>query len=418
MYKRITQCRICGNKNLVSLLKLGEQALTGIFPKSKQDVITSGPLELVKCHPLKEGDEVCHLVQLNHSYESSEMYGLNYGYRSGLNQSMVRHLRNDIVAHATSLVNIADSDLIVDIGSNDSTLLQNYPTDKNLLLLGIDPTGKKFSKYYPEHIQLVPDFFSAQAVQKKAPGRKAKIITSIAMFYDLEEPLLFVKEIMESLADDGIWVFEQSYLPLMLSTNAYDTVCHEHLEYYALVQIKWMLDRVGFKIIDVALNDTNGGSFRITAAKENSKLPVSDSVKKVTESENKLGLNTLKPYEEFKQNISKHRQELSDLINKLTAEGKKVFGYGASTKGNVILQYCGFTTKEIPYIAEVNEDKFGSFTPFTHIPIISEKEALQLKPDYYLVLPWHFRAGIIEKEKDFRKNGGKFIFPLPAIEIV
>jgi len=204
----------------------------------------------------------------------------------------------------------------------------------------------------------------------------------------------------------------------MLSTNAYDTVCHEHLEYYALEQIKWMMDKAGFRIIDVALNDTNGGSFRVTVAKEKSAHPVSDSVMKIVEKEKQMGLTTLKPYEEFKQNISKHKQELSELVSKLEKDGKKVFGYGASTKGNVILQYCGFTTKEIPYIAEVNEDKFGHYTPYTHIPIISEKEASTMKPDYYLVLPWHFRKGILEKEKEFRKNGGKFIFPLPSIEIV
>lgn len=417
MYKRITQCRICGNKNLVSLLNLGEQALTGIFPKSVTDIVTSGPLALVKCHPHNEDDKVCHLVQLQHSYDNSEMYGLNYGYRSGLNQSMVRHLR-EIVNYATSLVELKENDLIVDIGSNDSTLLQSYPADKNLLLLGIDPTGKKFAKYYPSHIQLVPDFFSARILQQKVPARKAKIITSIAMFYDLEEPLLFVKEIMDSLADDGVWIFEQSYLPLMLSTNAYDTVCHEHIEYYALEQIKWMTDKTGFRIIDVVLNDTNGGSFRVTVTKEKSGYPASASVNKVLESEKQRGLTTLKPYEEFRESISKHKQELCKLISRLNSEGKKVFGYGASTKGNVILQYCGFSAKDIPFIAEVNEDKFGSCTPHTRIPIIPEKEALAMKPDYYLVLPWHFREGIIEKEKEFRENGGKFIFPLPAIEIV
>ncbi len=417
MYKRITQCRICGNKNLVSLLNLGDQALTGIFPKSVEDKITSGPLELVKCHPINPYDKVCNLVQLNHSYESEEMYGLNYGYRSGLNQSMVRHLR-DIVAYATSKVIVNEGDLIIDIGSNDSTLLQGYPTDKKLHFYGIDPTGKKFSKYYPDYINLVPDFFSAEAVKKIGLGKKAKIITSIAMFYDLENPTLFVKEIMDSLSDDGIWIFEQSYLPLMLSTNAYDTICHEHLEYYALEQIKWIMDRAGFKIIDVELNDINGGSFRVTVAKEKANYSISDSVNDILDKEKKLELNTLKPYEKFKQNIIDHSKELKGLIDKLNSEGKKVFGYGASTKGNVILQYCGFTTKSIPCIAEVNEDKFGSFTPFTHIPIISEKEAREMKPDYYLVLPWHFREGILQKESEYRKNGGKFIFPLPSIEIV
>ena len=416
MYKEISQCRICGNANLVSLLHLGEQSLTGVFPKSKADKVTSGPLELVKCHPKNPGDDVCHLVQLHHSYDSTEMYGLNYGYRSGLNQSMVKHL-GSIVKHILSLVELKKDDLIVDIGSNDSSLLQNYPSDKGLQITGVDPTGVKFKKYYPAHINLIPDFFSFKNVNTKYPGKKAKVISSIAMFYDLEDPCSFVRQIGEVLADDGIWVFEQSYLPAMLATHSYDTVCHEHLEYYSLKQISYMLDRAGFKIIDVELNDVNGGSFRITAAKVNSKYVPSKNVADQAAAEKKLELDSFTPYEKFKKSVEAHRKKLSELIHTLQKEGKKIFGYGASTKGNVILQYCGLTTKEIPCIAEVNEDKFGSFTPFTHIPIISEKEARTMKPDYFLVLPWHFRKGIVAKEQDFLSSGGKFIFPLPQIEI-
>ena len=417
MYTEITKCRICGNTNLVSLIHLGEQALTGVFPKNKSDKITSGPLELVKCHPKNEKDNVCHLVQLHHSYDSSEMYGLNYGYRSGLNQSMVKHLTT-IVKHVLSLVEIKKDDLIIDIGSNDSTLLQQYPSDKGLVLTGIDPTGTKFKKYYPSHISLIPDFFSFENVNKKFPDKKAKVITSIAMFYDLEDPIAFVKNIHSVLADDGIWVFEQSYLPLMLETNSYDTICHEHLEYYALHQIKYMMDKVGFKIIDVELNDINGGSFRITTAKHSSSYIPKQNVSECAANEKNLQIDLLKPYEEFQKNVKAHKLKLVSLIREIKQSGKKIFGYGASTKGNVILQYCGTTVNDIPFIAEVNEDKFGSFTPFTHIPIISEKEAKAMKPDYFLVLPWHFRKGILEKEKDFLQSGGKFIFPLPKIEIV
>ncbi len=417
MYKEINKCRICGNTNLVSLLHLGEQSLTGVFPKSISDKITSGPLELVKCHPKNTGDKVCHLVQMHHSYDSSEMYGLNYGYRSGLNQSMVKHL-GSIVKHVLSVADLKRDDLIVDIGSNDSTLLQHYPSDKGLVLTGIDPTGIKFKKYYPAHIGLIQDFFSFENINKKFPGKKAKVITSIAMFYDLEDPLSFVKQVHETLADDGIWVFEQSYLPAMLDTNSYDTICHEHLEYYALYQIKFMMDACGFKIIDVEMNDVNGGSFRITVAKSTSAFKPAENVAKYDMEEKKLLLDTLVPYEKFHKNVEKHKQELVDLIRALQKQGKKIFGYGASTKGNVLLQYCGISTREIPYIAEVNEEKFGSYTPFTHIPIISEKEARAMKPDYFLVLPWHFRKGILEKEKEFLNSGGKFIFPLPKIDIV
>lgn len=417
MRSQINKCRICGNDNLISLLHLGEQALTGVFPKSKSDKITSGPLDLVKCHPKSENDKVCHLVQLHHSYDSSEMYGVNYGYRSGLNQSMVNHL-NDLVKYVQTVADLKSGDLVIDIGSNDSTLLQQYPTDKELSLTGIDPTGIKFKSYYPKHIELIADFFTYENVKQKFGNRKAKIITSIAMFYDLENPISFVKDIYDSLADDGIWVFEQSYLPLMLQENAYDTICHEHLEYYGLYQINWMMDIIGFKIIDVELNDINGGSFRITVAKNNSNYKVNSSVAQITNDENGLKLNSIKPFEEFKQNVLKHKKELSNLIQKINSKGKRIFGYGASTKGNVILQYCNLSQKEIPFIAEVNEDKFGSFTPHTLIPIISEKEARQMKPDYFLVLPWHFKEGILKKEKEFLTNGGKFIFPLPKIEIV
>lgn len=417
MYKIITKCRICGNTNLVSLLHLGEQSLTGVFPKNTSDKITSGPLELVKCHPKNPLDDVCHLVQLHHSYDSSEMYGENYGYRSGLNQSMVKHLKG-IAQHVISTVDLKNDDLIVDVGSNDSTLLQQYPSDKQLILTGIDPTGIKFKKYYPAHIGLIPDFFSSENISKKFPGKKVKAITSIAMFYDLEDPISFVRQVHDVLAEDGIWVFEQSYLPAMLETNSYDTICHEHLEYYALQQIRYMLDGVGFKIIDVEMNDVNGGSFRITAAKINSAYIASRSVSECDVNEKKLRLDTLLPYGQFKKNVEKHKTELVGLVKDLQRQGKKIFGYGASTKGNVILQYCSFTVNDIPCIAEVNEDKFGSFCPFTHIPIISEKEARAMKPDYFLVLPWHFRKGILEKEKGFLNSGGKFIFPLPTIEII
>ncbi|MCK4818538.1 class I SAM-dependent methyltransferase [bacterium] len=417
MYKKIDKCKICSNENLVSLLHLGEQALTGVFPKNKDERITSGPLELVKCHSENQDDTVCHLVQLHHSYDCTVMYGLNYGYRSGLNQSMVRHLK-DIVQYVQSFIGLNEGDLVIDIGSNDSTLLQFYPFDKNLHLTGIDPTGVKFKEYYPSHIRLIPDFFSADVVRKHHPGEKAKAVTSIAMIYDLEDPLSFVRQVHEVMADEGIWVFEQSYLPSMMEANAYDTICHEHLEYYSLTQIQWLMDKAGFRIIDVEINDVNGGSFMVVVAKNQSSYASSKTVEEVFKREKQLRLDTLKPYKNFAEKVFSHKDELCRLLSDINNKGEKVFGYGASTKGNVILQYCGLTANDIQFIAEVNEDKFGAYTPFTHIPIISEQEAKSMNPDYFLVLPWHFRKGILEKEKAYLESGGKFIFPLPEIEIV
>ena len=417
MYTEIKQCRICGNTDLVSILNLGNQYLTGVFPKNKTKHITSGPLELVKCGTGHNAD-VCGLVQLRHSYDLLEMYGDNYGYRSSLNKSMVDHLYQR-VENIRAITQLLPGDLIIDIGSNDSTLLQSYGQQDDLLLVGIDPTGEKFRKYYPEHIHLIPDFFSAECVRKNFGNKKAKVITSIAMFYDLEKPIDFILQIYDALADDGIWVFEQSYMPRMLEMTAYDTICHEHLEYYALKQIKWMTDKVGFKIIDVELNEVNGGSFSVTVAKSGAAYKEDTlSIKKILSDEEKKGLNSLSPFEDFKEQVFRHREELIRFIQKAKGEDKKIIGYGASTKGNVILQFCNLTEKEIPAIAEVNTDKFGCYTPGTHIPIISEKEAKAMNPDYFLVLPWHFKDNIILRENDYLNGGGKLFFPLPNLEVI
>jgi len=415
MYKEITKCRICGNSDLLPILDLGEQALTGVFPKARNEIVTSGPLALVKCNDEGDSDH-CGLVQLKHSYRLDELYGQNYGYRSGLNPSMVRHLQ-EIVSQALTHVSLKPGDLVVDIGSNDSTLLQAYPA-LGADLVGIDPTGKKFAHYYPDNIRLIPEFFSAESLRSFCGESKAKIITSISMFYDLEDPIDFMQQVYNVLDDDGIWVFEQSYMPTMLAVNAYDTICHEHLEYYGLKQIKWMTDKVGFKILNVELNDVNGGSFSVTVSKKTNARKESKRVSAILESEDNAGLSTIKPFMEFRDRVYKHKNSLRDFIHRLNSEGKKVLGYGASTKGNVILQFCNLTDSDIPYIAEVNSDKYGAFTPGTCIPIISESEARHLQPDYFLVLPWHFKAFILQKEISYLKSGGKLIFPLPDIQVI
>ncbi len=409
-YREIDGCRIDGSKNLVSVLNLGHQALTGVFPKSADETVTIGPLELVWCPD-------SGLLQLKHTYNSSEMYGDNYGYRSGLNQSMVTHL-TDKVAYLERLVSLKAGDVVVDIGSNDATTLKAYQT-KGLKRIGIDPTGKKFAEYYPAEISLVPDFFSADAY-RSIEKQPARIVTSIAMFYDLDSPITFAQQIESVLADDGIWHFEQSYMPSMLRMNSYDTICHEHLEYYSLAVVKTILERSGMRLVDVVMNSVNGGSFAVTAAKASNKSIKSNDavVNWLLDQEDRMGLNTPRPYRDFEERVFRHRDDLTRLIRALNADGKKVLGYGASTKGNVVLQFCGLTAKDIPAIAEVNPEKFGKVTPGTHIPIISEADAKAMKPDYFLVLPWHFKDGILRREKEYLASGGKFIFPFPEIEIV
>ncbi len=410
MIKKIECCRICGNTHLEPVLDLGEQTLTGVFPSDRNMSITSGPLRLVKC---MGGDEVCGLLQLEHSYDLGEMYGENYGYRSGLNQSMVHHL-HDKVARILSRVTLDDNSLVVDIGSNDSTTLQAYPNN-GCTLLGIDPTGLKFKEYYPPHIQLIPDFFSADKLHERFPGRKARVVTSFSMFYDLEAPMQFMREVAEILDEQGIWVFEQSYMPLMLERNAYDTVCHEHLEYYALRQIKWMADRIGLKILDVEFNDINGGSFSITAAKQCAPYEVEPRLDALLNHERDLGLDGLVPYRAFAERVANNRQELVGFVRNALADGKRVAVLGASTKGNVVLQYCGLTEQDIFAVGEVNPDKYGHFTPGSLIPIVPESNLLADEPDYLLVLPWHFRSFF---ESKYKLKHARLVFPLPTLEVV
>ncbi len=410
LYREISDCRLCGSRKLSPALDLGNQALTGVFPKSREEEIPSGPLQLCKC-------DDCDLVQLRHNYDLSKLYGDTYGYRSGLNQSMVRHLHGK-VKKIYSLVKLQAGDLIVDIGSNDSTLLQAYP-GQGMQLVGVDPSGPKFRQYYPAHIRLIPDFFSAKLVEKAFPGNRAKVVTSIAMFYDLERPMNFVRDIVEVLDDQGVWVFEQSYLPFMLDTNSYDTVCHEHLEYYALKQIKYMTERAGLKIVDIEFNDVNGGSFSVTAAKQKSSYPeASQLIERTLEDERRRGLDGMETYHRFAARVLEHRGKFLELLRTLKRDGKKVLGYGASTKGNVLIQYCGLDSDLVPCIAEVNEDKFGAYTPGSKIPIVSEAQARAMKPDYFLVFPWHFKSGILQREQQFLRDGGRFIFPLPKLDVI
>jgi hypothetical protein len=226
----------------------------------------------------------------------------------------------------------------------------------------------------------------------------------------------------EVLADGGVWHFEQSSLRRMLDATSYDTICHEHLEYYGLRQIAWICERAGFRIVDVSENDANGGSFAVTAVKEparaGEKPAHTDVVAAMLAEEARLGLDGRAPYVAFAERVVRHRDELRALVRRLNGEGRKVFGLGASTKGNVLLQYCGFGAEDIPFIAEVNEDKFGSFTPGTKIPIIPEKDAFARKPDVLVVLPWHFRTGLLRAFEPFLQGGGKLLFPLPRIELV
>ena len=394
------QCRICSSKQKFSIYNLGNIALTGRF-LNKHEKINSYHLELVACND-------CDLVQLNNTCEAEELYGDFYGYSSSLNQSMVKHLESIYLSLKPYINN---KSRILDIGSNDGTFL-NFFVDQNLTV-GIDPSAKKFKKLYKKS-KLIPNFFNSQtAYDLRNKIGNFDLITSIAMFYDLEDPVQFARDVESLLTSNGIWVLEQSYLPLMIRNNAFDTICHEHIEYYKIKDIINILERVGMKVFNVFINDVNGGSFRLMCCKKDAKHIVNHNVHNLLEEEIKF-FSDKNIYNEFNKRVISIKNELRDLLQGLKEKNINVYGLGASTKGNVLLQHFEIDHNLIKAIGEVNPEKFGKYTPGSDIPIIDQDQILSDENAYFLILPWHF--------KDFFINSNRFkkcnlIFPLPEVQV-
>jgi hypothetical protein len=388
------------------VLDLGDQYLSGIFPKTIDLGMYKGPLALVKCDEKKGG---CGHVQLEHTFDLPTMYGDEYGYRSGLNGSMIRHLREkaEKIKADTSL---DSGDIVIDIAGNDGTFLGCFPHD--LQLMSIDPTSKKFRDYIPEHVN-----FSADTYRDRFGKQKAKVVTSFSMFYDLEDPCDFARQVHEIIDPQGIWVLEQSYMPEMLKQNSFDTVCHEHLSYYGMRQIKYIMDKAGFKIVDFEFNDVNGGSISVvvTPSTNSERKECTTKLTGLIALELEKKLDTTEPWEEFAQRINDCKEQFWKIIDFYKANGAKICCLGASTKGNVTLQTWEVTPDDVEVIGDVNPDKDGSFTPGTWIPIKDEEDVLLGEYDLHIVLPWHFRNFFLKNEKF---KGKRFLFPLPEPEVV
>jgi hypothetical protein len=409
-------CRVCGSTSLTQVINLDDQYLQGSFVKKGKELppLRKIPCTLVRCNPMLD-EHACGLLQMEHSVPPEVLYS-SYWYRSGTNRTMRDHLKG-IAEEGSQIISKHDA-VILDIGCNDGTMFEFYP--KSYKKYGIDPSD--VATEIKGDATVLKDLFPSEELTAKLAGKKCDIITSIAMFYDLEDPIAFARSIKDSLSPEGIWVFEMSYMPTMLKMNSYDTICHEHLEYYSLAVIEYILKNAGLKIINVSLNDINGGSIRCVAAHINNfkykNEEFQDNIKRLRQEEFDLELDTDKPYKNFQTRINIHRDELNTLLKRLKAEGSHIHIYGASTKGNTILQWCGIDNRIVDFAAERNPDKYGAKTLGTDIPIISEAESRAMKPDYYLVLPWHFKEEFIEREQEALKNGIGFIFPLPTIEIV
>jgi hypothetical protein len=365
-------------------------------------------------------------VRLEKTAPLETMYG-KYWYRSGINNTMKKELKC-IVDSITDIVKLQENDLWIDIACNDGTLLSYLP--QNLIKVGIDPVDDSFKVESEKHSDLIiQDYFTYDVFKKSKYGNlKAKVITTIAMFYDLDQPKKFVNDVIKTLDDDGVWVLQMSYTPLMIEQLAFDNICHEHVYYYSLFNIQKIFKECGIDIVDAQLNDINGGSFRLYCMKETSDKtkfgtqPYRDvcnfRVKSLLKYEESLNLDSVDTWLNFYNRIDELKQKTVSFIKSEKEKGKKIWGYGASTKGNTLLQYFGLDHTLIDGIAERSPYKFGLKTVGTNIPIYSEEEMRINNPDYLLVLPWHFINEFVSREHEFLKKGGKFIVPCPKFEII
>jgi NDP-4-keto-2,6-dideoxyhexose 3-C-methyltransferase len=403
-------CKNCKKKKLKKVIRIGKQPISSVFPEEQKFNLKEYSLDLYECVS-------CKLLQLPKLAPLNEMYGQTYGYRTSLSQLMIDHMFKKFLNIKKKFF-LKKKSNILDIGSNDGTFLNFFPKN-SFNLFGIDPSAEKYKKYYSKNINLIIDYFSKSKIDnffksKKLINKKFDLITAFAMFYDIENPNHFCKDINNLLNKDGLWITEFSYLPLLLKNLTYDQICHEHVTYYSLSSFQKIIDQNNMKVIDFSFNEINGGSIEVICAKKISKFkPNLKKINNTLDDEKKI--NSVS-YSRFNKRIENVKNVLNLFLSNISS--KKIIGYGASTKGNIILNHCNITSKNISYICDANPYKFNKFTPGSNIKIISKNKMRKIKPDYLLVLIWSFRTEVIKQELSYIKKGGKLIFHLPIFHVV
>ena len=408
MSKKINKCRNCQSNQLDNLFTLGKIRFTGKFPKKNQS-IPFGELSLVMC-------KKCKLVQLSKNFDLKYLYNKDYGYRTGVNKTMTKHVYN-VVKILQKKTKIKKSENVLDIASNDGTLLNFY--NNKITRWGIDPILNKFKKNYKNIDYKINDFFNYKSIFKKNKDIKFKLITALSVFYDLKNPNTFLHGIKKLLDKNGVFYLEFQDLLKIVKNNMFDTICHEHLEYYSVTFMNDILKKHDLRIFDHSYNEINGGSSSYFICHKDSIFKTNEKkIKKILLNEKKNKIHEKKTYRKFKKRIDERKKELNSLIINLNNNNKTIHGYAASTKGNVLLQYFALNNKKINFISDRNPMKRNLFTPGSKIKIISEKLSRSMNPNYYLVLAWHFKKEILKREKKARMRGTKFIFPLPDLKVV
>jgi len=410
--QKIQRCRVCSSKNLTNLINLGNHAVSGFLDKPTPS--PTYPLALSMCRD-------CKLVQLAHPAVPANLLYKRYWYKSGVNTSMRDALR-DIVQNIKKRVSVSRDDIVVDIGANDGTLLGFWRSTATTTI-GFEPATNLVPEAKTRASHIINDFFSWKSLNSKTYGKKAKIITTIAMFYDLEDPNSFVSDLSTSLTQNGVWVNQMASLSATIQNTMFDNICHEHIEHYSLYSLENLLARHNLQVVDIETNDVNGGSMRVyimhsQAARTYKFKGAAQRIAAYRQVEKKLKLNHLSTFHAFSRRVNTIKRQITTYLTQEIKRGKNVYGYGASTKGNTLLQYYNLSNKQIQYIAERNPIKWGKFTAGSCIPIISEAQARRQKPDIYLVLPWHFKKEFLVREAAYLKKGGTLLFPLPTPTLV
>ncbi|OGC04127.1 hypothetical protein A2276_05885 [candidate division WOR-1 bacterium RIFOXYA12_FULL_43_27] len=393
-------CRLCGSNDLQDVFSVGDQYINDFVPLERVGKGLKAPLDLVMCGK-------CSLLQLRHTAPQELLYSRYYWYRSGVTDTMRLALR-DITKEIESIVSLKSGDVVLDIGANDGTMLETY-TATGIHRVGCEPANNLVDALKQKTKYVMHDFWNYERYMELAKGwgfGKAKVITAIGMFYDLEDPNKFIKDAARALTDDGVFVAQLMCLAPMIEKNDLGNICHEHLEYYSLDSLKYLFETNGLEMFKIEENNVNGGSYRIfcrhykgTGIKYKEKFTRDDLLA-------------------FAKRLEDNRKKCVDFIKEEAAKGKKIYVYGASTKGNVILQYYGLDNKLIAAAAERSPEKWGKYTIGSWIPIVSEEEARKANPDYFLVLPWAFFDEFYKREAEWRSRGGKFIVPLPEFRVV
>ncbi|HKZ49715.1 MAG TPA: class I SAM-dependent methyltransferase [Candidatus Nanoarchaeia archaeon] len=412
-YTERKDCRVCGNENLAPIFSLGEQYVTN-FPDDPGKDYPKGPLDLVLCNKESGG---CGLLQMKHTFDQDAMYR-KYWYKSGISSTMVKALE-DVVKSAEKSVKLQLGDIVIDIGSNDGTTLRHY--GPGVVKVGFEPSNL-WELGIEGNDKIIPDYFNYDAFRNEFGYEKAKVITAIAMFYDLEDPNKFVSDVKQVMHPDGLFMIQMNYLGLMLKDLTFDNISHEHLEYYSLLSLESLLKRHDLEAFDVETNDVNGGSFRIYIRHKDGNVNAREGAEKrldeMREQESRMGMDKKEVYDEFATKIKTVRDDLRTFLEQEVANGKSIYIFGASTRGLVVLQYAGIDNKLIKAATDKNPDKFGKYIVGTGIQIKPLEEYRKEQPDYLFVLPYQFKKEMVKQEAEYLQRGGKMIFALPKFTVV